>query len=154
MHARSKTLATWIALFGGTLGLHRMYLKGWRDPWAWLHLLPTGLGLVGLQRFREIGPDDALTWVLMPLLGLMVVQAMLHAIVYGLTPDEKWAARWQQPVQPSGWGAVFGVIAALLLGATALMSSIAFGVQKFFEWQLQPTTTSSAADHPSSRDSA
>jgi len=35
--ARSKTIATWLALLGGSLGLHRFYLLGWRDPWAWLH---------------------------------------------------------------------------------------------------------------------
>ena len=33
---RSKTLASWIALIGGSLGLHRFYLHGFRDPWGWL----------------------------------------------------------------------------------------------------------------------
>ena len=28
---RSKTVATWIALLGGSLGLHRFYLHGGRD---------------------------------------------------------------------------------------------------------------------------
>jgi hypothetical protein len=31
---------------------------------------------------------------------------------------------------------VLGVIVALLLGAGVLMGTIAFGGQKFFEWQL------------------
>lgn len=137
---RSKTVAVWLALLGGTLGLHRLYLKGLANLPAWLHLLPTSLGLFGLERFRTLGQDDRLAWLLMPLLGLMIAQAMLHAIVYGLTPDEKWAAQHGQPVQTSGWGAVLGVIAALLIGATALMSSIAFGVQKFFEWELAPAS--------------
>jgi hypothetical protein len=141
---RSKTLATWLALLGGTLGLHRLYLKGLGNVPGWLHLLPTTLGLYGLERWRELGQNDSLAWWLLPLLGLMIVQAMLHAIVYGLTPDEKWAARWGQPVQASGWGAVLGVIAALLVGATVLMSTIAFGVQKFFEWELQPSATAQA----------
>ncbi|MCB1997402.1 MAG: hypothetical protein H6933_10125 [Burkholderiaceae bacterium] len=141
---RSKTVAVWLALLGGTLGLHRLYLKGLSNLPAWLHLLPTGLGLIGLERFRTLGQDDRLAWLLMPLLGLMIAQAMLHAIVYGLTADEKWAARHGQPVQDSGWGAVLGVIAALLIGATALMSSIAFGVQKFFEWELAPASAAAA----------
>jgi TM2 domain-containing membrane protein YozV len=34
---RSKTASTWIALLGGSLGLHRFYLHGPRDLLAWLH---------------------------------------------------------------------------------------------------------------------
>ena len=28
---RNKTLAIWAALFGGPMGLHRLYLYGWSD---------------------------------------------------------------------------------------------------------------------------
>lgn len=138
-HYRSKTLATWVAVLGGTLGLHRMYLHGLRDLWAWLHPLPTALGLIGVQRLRDLGQDDRLGWALSPLLGLMIAQGMLCAIVYGLTPDERWDAQRNPGHAPArtGWGAVLGVIAALLIGAAALTSSIAYGVQKYFEWQLQ-----------------
>lgn len=135
--SRSKTIATWLALLGGTLGLHRLYLKGFGDVFGWLHLLPTTLGLFGVLRMRELGQDDRLAWLLIPLLGLMIAQAMLHAIVYGLTSDEKWAARYAQPLQATGWGPVLAVIAALLIGATVLMGSVAFGVQKYFEWELE-----------------
>ena len=72
MTRRSKTLATWLALLGGTLGLHRFYLHGWRDQLGWLHPLPTLLGLVGVQRMRALGQDDRLAWLLIPLLGLML----------------------------------------------------------------------------------
>jgi hypothetical protein len=137
---RSKTIATWLALLTGTLGLHRLYLKGLGNVVGWLHLLPTTLGLFGVLRMRELGQDDRLAWLLIPLLGLMIAQAMLHAIVYGLTSDEAWAARYAQPLQPTGWGPVLGAIAALLIGATVLMGSIAFGIQKFFEWELEPPT--------------
>ena len=30
-----------------------------------------------------------------------------------------------------------GAIAALMIGATALMATIAFGGQRFFEWQIE-----------------
>ena len=135
---RSKTLATWLAVIGGTLGLHRLYLRGLGDVLAWLHLLPTGIGLMGVLRMRELGQDDALSWLLVPVLGLMIAQSMLCAIVYGLTPDEKWEARHNpgRPARSTGWGPVLGVIVALLLGAGVLMGTIAFGGQKFFEWQL------------------
>ncbi len=137
MAAKSKTLATWLAFAFGSLGVHRWYLHGWRDVWAWLHPWPTLLGLAGVLRMRALGQDDHLSWLLIPLLGLMISQAMLAAIVYGLTPDEKWAARHNpgQPVRATRWGPVLGVIAALMVGGAVLMGTIAFGGQKFFEAQ-------------------
>ena len=136
---RSKAWATWIALLGGTLGLHRLYLYGVRDVAGWLHPLPTLAGLAGVIRLRELGQDDRLAWLLLPLLGLMVSIAMLTAIVYGLTADEKWDARHipGQPGRATAWGPVLGVILALLIGGIALMGTVAYGGQKFFEWQLE-----------------
>ncbi|MEW6705124.1 MAG: hypothetical protein AB1430_09775 [Pseudomonadota bacterium] len=138
-HYRSKTLATWIAVLGGSLGLHRFYLHGFRDWLGWLHPLPTLLGFYGLQRVQALGQDDPLSWLLIPLLGLMVAQAMLMAILYGLTPDEKWDAHHNPgfPVHATRWVPVLGVITALMLGAGVLMATIAFGGQRFFEWQIE-----------------
>ena len=136
---RSKTLATWMAVVGGTLGLHRFYLYGWRDLPGWLFPLPTLLGLAGVQRMRAFGQDDGAASLLIPLLGLSISAAMLTAIVYGLTSDETWAQRHNpgQPPQPTGGAPVLGVILALLLGASVLMGTVAFGGQRFFEWQLE-----------------
>ena len=50
MHYKSKTLATWIALLGGSLGWHRFYLHGWRDALGWVHAVPTLAGLMGVRR--------------------------------------------------------------------------------------------------------
>ena len=138
-HYRSKTLATWIAVVGGVLGLHRFYLHGLRDVAGWLYPLPTLLGVWGMQRMFELGHDDRVAWVLMPLLGLMLTLAMAHAIAYGLTPDERWDARFnpEQPTQDTRWGPVIGVIVAVLLGAAALTSTIAYGGQRLFEWQIE-----------------
>ncbi len=129
---RSKTLATWLALAGGSLGLHRFYLHGARDVWAWLHPWPTLAGLYGVQRMRQLGLDDQLSWLLIPLLGLMLAATMLQAVVYGLTSDEKWSLRHGK-TRPSGWLAIIGVIVALMIGATALMATIAFSAQRAFE---------------------
>jgi hypothetical protein len=135
----SKTLATWIAVLAGSLGLHRFYLHGWRDLQGWFYPAPTLLGLAGLQRMRAFGQDDRVAWLLIPLLGLMISLAMLTAIVYGLTSDEKWAARHNPglPPRPTGWAPILGVITALLLGASVLMGTVAFAGQRFFEWQLE-----------------
>ena len=90
---RSKTFATWLALLGGSLGLHRFYIFGFKDKLAWLHPIPTLIGCYGVQRMQELGQDDRVAWVLIPLLGVMLTYAMLQAIIYGLTPDDKWDKR-------------------------------------------------------------
>lgn len=139
MAHKSKTLATWIALLGGSLGLHRFYLAGLRDIWGWLYPLPTLLGLYGVLRMREFGQDDQLAWLLIPLLGIALSAAMLSAIVYGLTSDEVWQQRHNagQPVTSrSGWIAVIGVVVALMVGASVLMATIAFTSQRFFEYEV------------------
>jgi hypothetical protein len=140
MTYKSKTLATWIAVAGGTLGLHRFYLHGFRDVAGWLHPCPTMLGLIGLQRLREFGQDDRLAWALLPLLGLMISIAMLSAILMGLTPDERWNARHNPngPAHRSSGLTVFGVVVALGIGAIALMATVAYGAQHLFEWLIYP----------------
>jgi hypothetical protein len=136
---RSKALATWLALLAGALGAHRFYLHGWRDAWAWLHPWPALAGLIGVLRMRELGQDDHVAWLLLPLLGLMIAQACLFAIIYGLTPDAKWDALHNpgQPLRSTAWGPVLGAIAALMIGATALMTTVAFTSQRYFEWQVE-----------------
>ncbi len=149
---RSKSLATWIALLGGALGLHRFYLHGWRDTLGWLFPLPTLLGVGGAIRLNTLGQDDRVAWLLIPLLGLMLSIAALSAIVYGLTTDEHWDARRNAGQQGpgTGWAPVLGVIAALLVGGTVLMGTIAYGGQKFFEWQLDHDAAAPAASRQNS----
>ncbi len=136
MRYRSKVAAAWLALLLGSLGVHRIYLRGPRDRLAWLFPLPTLLGLAGALRMRTLGVDDRLAWLLVPLLGITLSIGMLTAIVYALTPDEKWDGRHNpgHAVMPTGWGAVLAAIAGLMLGGVVLMSTIAFSVQKLFEW--------------------
>ena len=135
---RSKTLATWLALLLGMLGAHRFYLHGAKDLLGWLLPWPALLGLAGLVRMQNLGQDDRTAWLLIPVFGLMFSVAMLTAIVYALTPDEKWDARHNpgQPGRGTRWGPVLAAIVALLLGGGVLMGSIAFGGHKLFEWQM------------------
>ena len=136
---KSKTLAAWIALIGGGLGLHRFYLYGLRDVWGWLWWLPTLVGAYGVQRALTLGQDDQLAWLLVPLLGFALAGAMLAAMVYGVTPDEKWNQQFNPGgrTHQSGWGVVFALVLSLLLGATVLMSTIAFSGQRYFEYQIE-----------------
>ncbi|HEY6133200.1 MAG TPA: NINE protein [Rubrivivax sp.] len=137
---RSKTVATWLAVVGGAFGVHRFYLNGLGDRLGWLHALPTALGLAGVQRMLHFGQDDRIAWLLIPLLGLMLAQGMLCAIVYGLSPDAKWDFRHNpgQAERPTGWGPVLGVVVALFVGAAVLMGTIAFSGQRYFEWRFDP----------------
>ncbi len=136
---RSKTLSTWLAVLGGTLGLHRFYLHGLADVWAWMHLPVSLVGLAGVLRMQAFGQDDPWAWLLIPVLGLMIAQSMACAIAYALRPDEAWDALRNpgHPTRTTRWGPVLGAIVALAVGATVLMGTIAFGGQKFFEWQLR-----------------
>lgn len=136
---RSKTLAAWLALVAGAFGLHRIYLHGMGDKLAWGHVPFTTLGLVGAERMSTLGQNDRLAWVLVPVLGLMLSQAMFFAILYALTPDERWDARYNpgQPAHATRWGAVLAAVAALVVGGVVLIGTIAFSIQKIFETQLE-----------------
>lgn len=140
---KSKALATWIAIVGGSLGLHRFYLHGFRDLPGWLHPLPTMIGLYGVQRAQSLGQDDQLAWVLIPFVGCTIAASMLCAIVYGLASDDKWNARFNagRDASRSGWAAVLGAMLALLVGAGVLMATIAFAAQRYFEYQIEAEAT-------------
>ena len=132
---RSRAVATWLALLGGSLGLHRFYLHGARDFWAWLHPWPTLVGAFGFWRLREFGVDDARGSLLVLFLGAMIAVSMLQAIVYGLTGDEQWARRHGAPPAPRGpaWPTYVAVGLALAIGAAVAMATIAFAAQRYFE---------------------
>lgn len=137
---KSKTATTWLALLGGGFGLHRFYLHGVRDYAGWLHLLPTLLGLKGLQRVLELGMDDNLAAILMPLAGISISAAMISALYFGLMADERWNSRYNAHAAasaPSGWATVIGVVLALFIGGIVLVSTLSFGMQRFFESQVE-----------------
>jgi hypothetical protein len=131
---KNKTFAVWLTFFGGPIGLHRFYLKGFTDVLGWLLPIPTLLGWHGIQRAFELGQDDVISWLLIPLLGFTIAGCALNAIIYGLMATES------EPSSPSGqtnWLTVFGVASSLLLGTTVLMASIVFSFQRYFESQIE-----------------
>ncbi len=140
---KNKTLAAWLAFLGGPLGLHRFYLHGPGDMLGWLLPVPTALGLYGVQRLQQLGVDDQLSWLLVPLLGITIAACALTAIVYGLMAPEQWNARFNPgaaPDDPAGrtwWLTVFVVATSLLVGAGVLMATIAFGFEHFWQYQLE-----------------
>ena len=140
---KNKTLATWLAFVGGPLGLHRFYLHGIFDWVGWLLPIPTALGFYGIQRIQQLGQDDQLSWLLVPMLGFVIAACALTAIVYALTPPEKWNAKFnaslglEAAAGQTNWLTIAAVIAALMIGAAVLMASIAFSFQRYFEHQIE-----------------
>lgn len=141
--ARNKTLAAALAVLGGTLGLHRFYLRGLGDWIGWLHPIPAALGWWGVDRVLTYGQDDKLSWVLIPLLGMTIAASCLTGIVYALTDQEKWN-RWFNPALPvdaragaTNWLTIGTLVLALLMGTVAFMGSLAFGIQRYFEYQIE-----------------
>lgn len=139
---KNKTTAAWLAFLGGQLGLHRLYLFGVMDMWAWAHPIVAALGWWGVERVRLYGQDDQLAWVLIPLLGFTLAGTALTAIYYGLMSPEKWNAL-HNPGQPeakagnTNWLTIGAIVFALLFGTIALMSSIVFSFQRYFEYQVE-----------------
>jgi hypothetical protein len=144
---KNKTFAVWLTLVAGPLGLHRLYLHRRFDTVAWLQIFPSLVGAYGVLRAREFGLDDHLSWILIPWIGFSATASSLTAIVYGLMETEKWNSRFnpgspmESTVGASGWLTIGGVVLALLLGATVLLSSLAFSFQHYFEYQVEEVAT-------------
>lgn len=140
---KNKTVAAWLAFLGGPLGLHRFYLHGLGDLPGWLLPIPTALGLYGIQRMQQLGQDDQLSWVLIPLLGFTIAGCALKAILYGLATPERWNALHNPSSAPdaapgrTGWPTIFAIAAALMVGAAVLMASLAYSFQHYFEYQIE-----------------
>lgn len=140
---KNKTIATWLSFVGGPLGLHRFYLRGMGDLLGWALSIPTALGLYGLQRVKQFALDDPWSWALIPLLGFTIAGCALTAIVYGLMTPETWNARFNalDPADSAAgntnWLTIIAVVVSLMVGATVLISSIAYSFQSYFQYQVE-----------------
>lgn len=140
---KNKTLAAWLAFLGGTFGLHRFYLHGVGDWLGWLLPLPTLAGAYGVLRMWSLGQNDALSWALIPVLGLTFAACCLTAIVYGLMAPERWNARFNPQADPeaaagrTSWTTIWAIVGSLMIGTGVLMASIAIGFQGYFQYQVE-----------------
>ena len=83
-----------------------------------------------------------MAWLLVPVLGFLLAATALTAIYYGLSSMEKWNAlnnpqQLDAPAGQTNWLVIGAVVFSVLMGATALMSSIAFSFQRYFEYQIE-----------------
>lgn len=103
---RDKTIATLLAALGGTFGAHRFYLAGPRRLLPWLYV--------------------AFAWTLVPTFA-----GFVEALVFALTPDEKWDARWNAATgrtSASGWPVILLAVLTFLGGMTLLMTLLSFAI--------------------------
>ena len=125
---RSKAVAGALALYLGWTGAHRLYL-GWRFWWLYAVIaIPTmtlALTSGGDEWFRE--PTFFIA-------ALVAVISMAEAIVICLTPDQKWDAKYNAHSgvnSENGWLVVLIAIAALMIGATLMMSVLAISLEAY-----------------------
>lgn len=128
MNFRRKSLAALLAFLLGALGAHRVYL-GQRLWW-----LPLGVTLMAAPLL--IGVRN---WYQTPAFFVAVIPFIVgcvEAIVLALMPDARFDARFNPGAQQSnrsGWDAVLVAIAALMIGAIVLMTTIVLLLQTIFE---------------------
>jgi hypothetical protein len=122
---KNKTVATFLALLLGSIGLHRFYLGGLSDRWGWLHAvsLPVSAWLL------LSNPELPLLVNTLPLV-ISMLTASIETFVLGLMPDEKWDARYNPAsgiVSDSRWPIALMMVVNLFFGATLLLTLLARG---------------------------
>ena len=120
---RNKTIATFLATFLGGLGMHRVYLYGWQDKWAWVHFasLPVS-ALIALAL-----PDQPLMFTGSPFV-LSVLAGCIESLTIGVTSDDAWDARFNRDSgrkSMSDWPLAVLLVLTVGTGATALIAAMA-----------------------------
>ena len=119
---KNKTVATLLALLLGGLGIHRFYLKPGADRIGLLHLCC--LPVMGIL-YGAVKPHPF--YIVLPLL-VSYIAGFVEALVIGLTPDEKWDARYNQHSgrqSRSNWVLVLLLVVTMLVATTVLIGTIA-----------------------------
>ncbi|MDQ7969991.1 MAG: TM2 domain-containing protein [Oxalicibacterium faecigallinarum] len=128
---KNKMIAMLLAVFLGGTGAHRFYLHGKHDFLAWNYLLALLLFIFALIVTR--GPHSWTISVL-ALFPISIYLGWIEALVIGLTPDEKWDARFNtQSGQTSNsrWPIAVLLVLTFAIGITAFLVSIARAIDLF-----------------------
>jgi hypothetical protein len=121
----NKTVAAFLSATLGGLGLHRFYMYGKRDSWGWIY---AAAFLVYSCLVLTEYPAKPFGNILYALFPLPVYAAFIESLTIGLTPDEKWDAkhnRHTDRTSASRWPLVIVLVLTLLIGFTALVTSLA-----------------------------
>jgi hypothetical protein len=121
MSEKNKTFAALLAFVLGGTGLHRFYMYGLSDRWGWVHAASVPLSVL----LGALFPEQPGLFTGMPLV-LSVLAGFLESLVIGVTPDEKWDARFHRATPSnSRWPLAVLLVIALATGMTALIAVIA-----------------------------
>ncbi|MGV3740917.1 MAG: hypothetical protein ACO1NO_01245 [Burkholderiaceae bacterium] len=120
-----RTVAALLASVLGGVGMHRFYVYGKKDFWAWAYVAAFLLyASLVLMHYPE-KPLENIPYAFFP---LSVYAAFIESLIIGLCADEKWDARHNRHsarTSESGWPVVATLVLTLLIGYTALVTSIA-----------------------------
>jgi hypothetical protein len=119
---KNKTCAALLAALLGGVGVHRFYLYGRRDPWAWVHFASLPLSAAGI--FAGGGLAPVFSMFLGGPLIVSVLAGLLEALVLGLTPDDKWDAQYNPGSgrrSASTWPLALILVLSLAGGAAGLI---------------------------------
>ncbi|MFZ6722694.1 NINE protein [Undibacterium sp. Ji49W] len=120
---KNKALTALLAAVFGCIGLHRFYLAGKKDKWGWLHFSSLPLSMV--IHYFYFGKPEIVQY---SLLLISFLAAILQALVMGLTPDEKWDAKYNSKsgkTSESTWPLALLLVLTLGVGAFTLIAAIA-----------------------------
>jgi TM2 domain-containing membrane protein YozV len=120
---KNKTLATLLAVLLGGPGVHRFYLYGAKDFWAWNYVIAFALFVCAnvLVQSDAAVPAGISFLAAVP---LAIFAGWVEAFAIGLTPDKKWDAQHHAgtPYQSaSGWP-VIALLALAACGALAVLA--------------------------------
>ncbi|NMM27935.1 MAG: NINE protein [Glaciimonas sp.] len=120
---KNKTAATLLATLLGGLGLHRVYLYGWQDKWAWLHFASLPISML----IALMAPSQP--WMFTgSLFVLSVLAGCIESLAIGVTSDEAWDARFNPNSgrqSMSDWPLAILLVLTVGAGATALIAAMA-----------------------------
>lgn len=116
---KNKTLATLLAVMLGSIGMHRLYLRGNKDRWLILHLVSVPACMFIAVAWPQLNGY----YKLLPLMFSLLI-AQLEGLVLGLIPDDQWDAKFNpgsSKQSASGWPLAMLLVAALAVGAAGLI---------------------------------
>ncbi|NDC21671.1 MAG: hypothetical protein EBZ56_08640 [Burkholderiaceae bacterium] len=137
---RSKLIFSALGLFLPGTGFNCFYLLGIKSFWGWIQLTSLIAGILGFLLLNTSPESSAAAWVLI-VLGFIALEASwLSTIVFGLRPDEKWDAQFNQDsnqTSDSNWLVILCVILSLMIGAAVMMTGLAVAFEQHFLSQFE-----------------